>query len=952
MKKKIQNIIYPIILIIITIGCSTKKNTPVSRFYHSMTARFNIYFNGNEAYKSGEKEIDDGNKDFYIEKLPLYQIGNPKSVGLGSANFDIAIEKSQKAIKLHSIKKKPKKNPNKLRDPKYKLWLARKEYNPFLYNAWLLMGKAQFQKGEFLEAASTFSYTARLYSSQPEIATEAKIWQAECYSQLDWLYDSEDILQKANNDSLPQNLINNYNTAITNLLIRQGRYEEAVPYLIKIAKKENDKLRKARYYYLLGQLKQDLGDNKGAYNAYGKCAQINAKYELTLSAKIRQTEVIPAKAIPSTLKKMNRMARQGKNKNFLEQIYYAIGNIHLSQNDTLKAIKSYEDGAEKSENTSTEKGVMLLRLGDLYWAKNEYSKAQEAYKSALGMLDSDYKGYEELDKRSAILDELVQYGEAVELQDSLQHLAKLPKEEQLEIINKIIEEVKRQEEEQRKEEERQKLMAEREENMGNFSSSNNNTINQPTINTGDKSWYFYNQQLVTQGKNDFTKKWGRRKLEDNWRRANKTIINIDDDMGYNYDEEMLDSLGNPISTDSIMTDTTTIDNKMPEYYLQQLPVTDEQIAESNNIIKDGLFNMGIIYKDKLEDYSRAYEVFKRLYSQYPDFTSMDEVYYNLYLMFMIWNKPQDADTYKQILISNYPDSKYALVLADPEYTYNVRYGKHLEDSLYADTYNAFKENKIGKVKANYDISTKKYAMGAHRAKFMFLYAMTQLSEGNQKEFLNILKDIVQNYPENEITEIAENIIKGSQDGKILQGAMLGSIWSRRNLELDEELSDSSKIESFSDEKNTPFLFIVAYEEGKVNENLLLYTLAKYNFSSFVIKNFDLNFETQNGIRMLKTSTFTNYTEAHQYMQLLFSNKDVVNKLKGLKTIIISEHNFELLNKYYSFEDYEKFFNEKFASLPEPEIEGVTFDTPDYDELEELDEENNYIQGEDEEIFLN
>lgn len=948
-KKSVTILILAIALV--CIGCSTKKNTPVTRFYHAMTARFNIYYNGSVAYKEGTKALDDGNKDFYLEKIPMHAIGNKASAGNGTGNFDLAIEKSQKAIKLHSIKKKPKRNPKKLKDPEYKKWLARKEFNPFLHNAWMMMGKAQFQKGEFIEAASTFSYIARLYASQPEIQAEAKLWLAECYTQLDWFYDAEDILNKLNNDSLPRSSETQYASAMANMLVSQGRFGEAIPYLQTTIKKERNKLHKARFYYLMGQLKQHTGDNTGAFNAYSKCAKLNAKYELALAAKIRMTEVIPQKEIPKVLKRMNRMAKQGKNKQFSEQIYYAIGNIHLSQNDTLKAIDSYKKGAE-NENTSTEKGVLLLKLGDLYWTQNKYKEAQEAYKNALGMLTSDYEGYEELNKRSTILDEFVEHAEAVELQDSLQRLAKLPKEEQLEIINKIIEEVIRQEEEMRKEEERQKLLAEREENMGEFNMGNNSSTTTPTMNTGDKSWYFYNTQLVTQGKADFAKKWGRRKLEDNWRRRNKTIINMDEGMGYNYDEP-LDSLGNPIEqNDSTMTtDTAALDNKNPEYYLQQLPVTEEQIAESNNIIKDGLFNMGIIYKNKLEDYPNAQKTFDRLLNQYQDFEQLDEVLYNLYLMCMLWEKPDLAEMYKQMLIDKYPESQYAMVFSDPDYLFNIKYGKHLEDSLYADTYEAFKEGNMAKVKENYDISTKSYAMGAHRAKFIFLYAMEELNSGKQKEFLELLKEVVTNYPENEITAIAESIIKGSQDGKILQGAMLGSIWSRRSIDAQAELGDSTKIESFSDDRDMPFIFLLAFEENKVNENLLLYTMAKYNFSSFVIKNFDLEFETVNGVRVLKTSIFTNYIEANQYIKLLYSDKEMAKKLSGIKAIIISEHNFELLSKYYSFDDYDKFFRQTYSEIPELEIEGVIFDTPDYESLEEEGfYEDEYIdEGED--VFI-
>ena len=175
-----------LLIILLLTGCSTKKNTKGSRFYHAMTTRYNVYFNGNEAYKSGCKAIEKGNKDNYMEMLPLYPIGNKSTVGTGSGDFERAIEKSQKAIAVHSIKRKPPRKPGKRYTPEYKQWLARREFNPFLHNAWMLMGKAQFQKGDFPEAAATFSYIARLYAGQPKITANARIWLAQCYTQMGW----------------------------------------------------------------------------------------------------------------------------------------------------------------------------------------------------------------------------------------------------------------------------------------------------------------------------------------------------------------------------------------------------------------------------------------------------------------------------------------------------------------------------------------------------------------------------------------------------------------------------------------------------------------------------------------------------------------------------------------------------------------------------------------------
>ena len=159
-------VILAIVFMMMT-GCSTHKNTSKSRWWQSFTARYNTYYNGSQAYIDGSLEKEKGNKDNFTEMLPLNMVGNKQSRTLGKGNFDRAVEKSEKTIKQHSIKVKPEWNKSRRKTAKDKEWLNRKEYNPFLWKAWLLLGKAQFQKGEFDEAAATFSYMSRLYQTQP-----------------------------------------------------------------------------------------------------------------------------------------------------------------------------------------------------------------------------------------------------------------------------------------------------------------------------------------------------------------------------------------------------------------------------------------------------------------------------------------------------------------------------------------------------------------------------------------------------------------------------------------------------------------------------------------------------------------------------------------------------------------------------------------------------------------
>lgn len=930
-------------------GCSTKKNTANTRRWHAFTARYNTYYNGSEAYKEGMLAQEKANKDNYMQTLPYFPIGNKKTVGSGSGNFDVAIEKSQKAIKQHSIKKKPKRKAGEKKTEKLIRWYAKKEYNPFIHQAWFLMAKAQFQKGEFLEAASTFSYISRLYVNEPDKVAEARLWMARCYTELEWYYDAEDVLNKAARDSMPRKLEGELSATYSNFLLRQGRFNEALPYLEKAVRKEKRGTQRARHYFLLGQVYQHIGNQPMAYKSFSKVIKANPPYELEFNARIKQTEVASEKESNRTIKRLKAMARSPKNKEYLDQVYYAIGNMYMAKKDTASAIQNYEEGAEKSTRGGVEKGILLLRLGDLYWEQADYTNAQRCYAEVIGLLeDKETDEYKVVSRRSEVLDELVEHAQAVELQDSLQRLAAMPEAERMKVIEQIIERVKEEEEKAKKEAEMAQRMAAREDALANVPNRNTPARTPAAGAGGDRSWYFYNQQLITQGKGEFQRKWGRRKLEDNWRRRNKTVVNTDEFAAVDYAaEDSLAALADSISNDSTamvaMPDSLVTDNKNPQFYIQQLPLTEEAMAESNVILSDGLYNCGLIYKDKLEDFSLAEGAFNRLMNEFPDYQQMEEVYYNLYLMYSRWEKPEKASAYLDSLKLRFPMGDYTVLLSDPDYAKNARYGKHLEDSLYASTYAAYLQGDYQTVGANAEYAASKYPLGKHRPKFMFLHSMGQLENGDQQGFLDNLKMIVEKYPENEITEMAGLILKGVQEGRLLQsgGFSAGSIWARRRGGMEGDSLAVDSIPSFTAESTDPYMFVLAYEEGTVNENQLLFEIARYNFSNFMVRNFDIQFVKENGIGMMQVGEFMNYMECYQYMKRLFADERLGKRLEGIRVLLISKPNYELLQNYYSFDDYQQFYEQNLGGLPMPEMDGYQFDAPQMlnaDEAEKLEEE--------------
>ena len=900
-------------------GCSTQKNTAKTRWWHSFKARYNTYYNGTLAYIDGSLEKENGNKDNFTEMLPLYTVGNKQSREIGKGNFEKAIEKCQKTIKLHSIKKRPVWDKKRRKTEKDIEWLSRREYNPFLWKAWMLMGRSQFYKGAFDEAASTFAYMGRLYQTQPAIYAKSRAWLAKCYLEEGWLYDAEDVVRNMERDSIHWSARKEWDYTYADYYIHTGDYAKAIPYLRKVIKHEMRRKQRAREWYLMGQMQAALGNKAEAMRAYKRVIRQNPPYEVEFNARIAMTEVMSGGQWKKMVSRLKRMAASDKNKEYLDQVYYAIGNIYLAQNDTAKAISAYERGAAKATRSGIEKGVLLLKLGDIYWEMERYNDAQRCYGEAIGLLDKERKDYEELSHRSKVLDQLVPYTDAVHLQDSLQTLAKMDEKDRNAAIDRTIAELKRKEKEERDRLAEQNAQETMQQNGGgnNMQQQNNrqqNNMNQQT----NGLWYFYNATAVSQGKSAFQKMWGKRENVDNWQRINKTVVNF----GGNQEETelseaQLDSIARQEAIEDSLAqiaDSAQNDPHKREYYLAQIPFTEDQIEASNKIIEDGLFNAGVIFKDKLNNLPLSEKQLKRLTSQYPDFEKMADAYYHMYLLYMRKGETDVAEGYVERLKKEYPESEWTTLLSDPYFVENAKLGVHMEDSLYASTYDAFKAARYAEVSGNVRISDSRFPLGANRDKFVFIGGLSKLNEGDAEGCLEDMNTVVKKWPQSGVAEMAGMIVKGVSEGKRLKGGKfdLDNVWERRSEVLTD--NDSTAVRELSDERFAAFTFMIAYKPDSTDENRLLFELARYNFTSFLVRNFDIAVEDADGIHRMKVSGFRNYDEALQYVRQLFTNKTITSLIGRNRTIIISEQNLPLLGRQFSYDDYARFYDKHFAPI--------------------------------------
>lgn len=940
-----------IILITALFSCSPKKNNAATRKYQAFITRYNIYYNGDTHYKETLKEMENKYEDDYSQLLFMHptEARNNTKAPQPNGNFDRSIEKAQKAIQLRSITKRPKKKSGK-KDAKYKEWLKREEYNPFLHNAWLMMGRSQFFNGDFLGAASTFFYTSKHFWWLPETVIEARLWQARSYCALEWLYETENIIIKIKENELTNDTHRElYNNIFANYYIKLNDYDKAIPYLQK-AIKYADGSQKIRLNFLLGQLYTRIGKKQEAYDAFKKAGGASsATYRTKFNARIKQSEVFSGNDIESEVKALKRMTRYDRNKDYLDQVYYAIGNLYLSRNDTLNAIENYELANEKSTRNGIDKAINQVTLGDLYYIRHNYDKAQPCYSEAVPQLPETYPNYDQIKRRSDVLDELAVYSQNVTLQDSLLRLSEMTPEQLDKVIEKIIEELKKKEEEEAENAKREEYLAQQKAQGSNLQNTGSSAPKTFTLNTDD-SWYFYNTATKNAGKTEFQKTWGSRKLEDDWRRRNKASFDaseFESDGDDSDDDESTDSVvsdkdGKELSKEEQEKLKRAEDPHYPEYYLKQIPRTDEEKNTSHEIIQEGLYNMGVILKDKMEDFNASRSEFGRLLSKYPDNIYRLDTYYNMYIMAVRENNITEANRYKDLILEQFPESGYGIAMRDPDYLNNLKMMNTQQETLYATAYDAYLNNRNKEVHETYEYMTQKFPLSRIMPKFMFLHALAYVTEKDSEKFNSTLKELLEKYPETDITPIASSYLKQMAQGRKLEATssnLRGMLWDTKLGSDSISSANASKAAEFTINENEPHYLVLLFPVDVISANQLLYEVARHNFTAFTIKSFDLELMNFGNLGLVIIKGCNNLEELKQYRKIMNESASFKMPIQ-VRPVEISESNFKILiNEGRSFEEYFTFKGEEDYKATEEQVlppdkfgesEGIPTPQPDID----------------------
>ncbi len=854
----------------------------MSRNYHNLVSRYNIYFNGVQSYKKGIRKLNDQYKDDFTQILPVFKFSNLTAVSTISVEMDRTIAKTSKVITLHSITAKPNEKKKNNLTEKEEDFYNQKEFNDWVDDSYLLMGKAQVFKQEYFMAFNTLKFTSE-EALDVHVKYEARIWIARIYNDEGNFNYSKEILESFSDDpDFPKDLQVDYNSTFADFYLQQKKYEEALPYLEELMDFKLKKVDKIRLTYILAQIYKITGNDNQAYKFFAKVVKMSPPYDMTFNARINQAESfdVTVENVDEIKKILRKMLKDEKNKEYLDQIYYAYGRISLKQNKQKEAIEYFKKSAINSLYNDKQRGISYLSIADLYFKDENYVNAQPYYDSAIMVLDLSYPGYEIISEKTASLNRLVENIVMVETQDSLQRIAAMSPSKRDAYIDQIISDI-------REEDKRQKEL----EQASAYNVSNqyetDRKVNQELNKTG--KWYFYNQAVLDLGKNEFRQKWGDRKLEDNWRRKNKSIS-----------EANIIEITKGVDGESLPGESQQVtDVYKREHYMKGLPLTDSLLKESDVKIAEALFNMGQIYVNEIKNIPNANESFEDLFHRFPGSDYELSTLYYLYDLKMKAGNKTGANSYKGLIISKYPESEFAKMLSDPNYLRKQNEKKQKERQVYNQTYNEYLSGQYDKVIFKSESFLQKEPEHTLAPKYWLLRAYSVAKVQDIRAFKQALEDVVNNTPACEEKIRAEELI---------------AHFNEEIPELKIEEEEKVSIEIYKLSMNEPHQVVLAFEGSDNKENQLIFNLINYNLDNFPQSEFSTNFQTlDNTTGLLIISGVGGVKETKEYLSGILMEKSISDELQGRTyyPFIISQSNLNTLINNKSISVYLRFYNRNY-----------------------------------------
>ncbi len=873
------------------LSCNTERNTFVTRHYHDITAYYNVYFMGNESFKKGIQKLDYGYKDNFSRIIPVFTYSDAAAGKSITPEMDKSIKKASKLIKYHSIRVKPKQPKGRITKRK-KEFLAKNEYCKWVDDAYLLMGKAHFMKHDFFQARINFEYVIAQFK-EDEIKYDATLWLVRTMLETNQFNKARETLDLLDADKkLPRRIKGEMAAIYADYYMKQKNEEDAANELRKAIDKTRKKSARSRYKFILAQLYQKMGENKNASNLYTQVIKMNPHYDMAFNAKINRATCFDVGSGNSKeiKKQLNKMLKDVKNKDYLDQIYFALANIYYKENNVEEAMNNFKLSVQKSAGNNDQKAISYLSIADIYFSKLNYKPSQAYYDSCITLLDGKHPDYDKIFTKASNLSELVENLNIVEHEDSIQKVAKMPEKDKLRFIDNLIEKVK-QEEAKQKEEERQRQI--------NIMFDANNNTNTQNANTG--KWYFYNPSTLGLGFSEYRRKWGNRKLEDNWRRKNKAV---------ELSDELKTDQNTSDSQDS--TNAKPLSNKSREFYLKGLPINDTLITKSNTKIKDAYFKLGKIYKEKLTDYLKSVEAYESLNKRFQKNEYELSALYELVLLNNILKNSAQTEYYKNLIIKNYPNSKYAKILQNPNYLNELMASSKLADDIFVLTYELYKKSNYAEVIKNCEQVENTYPDSKLIPQFAYLKAVSLGKTNNSNDILKKeLLALIQKYPQSQVVAPAQDILKYMKKGSLSD---IKEKIANNKFYVDSTVKEV-EVQLYTMAEKTPhFYVIIVPNVKKIDVNRLSFNVSNFNIDFYGMANYNVSAVMLNkDFHMVTVKSFENKAQGMSYYRTIKDNPEIFKDLETneYRQFVISADNFAIMFKDQDITKYIKFFTTKY-----------------------------------------
>ena len=874
--------------LVVFVGCSRKKSGFTNRLYHNTTSHYNWYFNASEILRMTEIQLWANKEDDYLELLPVYVVPDEERQKGLYPEMDEVIEKCSTVIDRHSME------------------ISKKEHNKWIDDCYLMIGVANFYKGQYAKTEEMTSYVAKKYKGESS-RFDAALWLARTYIEQERYGKATTVLSVVEDDNSkerPKEFTWQLETVKAHMMLKQERYKDAIPHLEDASTRCDEKQMKARLTYILAQVYQLESRNKNAIDAFARVVDLKPDYEMEFYAKISQALAFDRKLDSGKIKEMLlKMAGDDKNLEYFDQIYYALADIEIEEQNIPQGIEYLNTSIRKSINNPVQKGKSYLRLADLNFDDRNYVQAKNYYDSTAAILPEDFPNYDGILAKASSLNDLVNNLEIVNTNDSLIAHAELDEKDRDKKILKIIAQIEAENERKRQEE----LEAlERLQNRPNFSSSGGSSSG------GGRKWYFYNTNAMSSGFSEFKRRWGDRANANDWRRSVKTTLTFDDNTAGVETDSLLAQLSNNQEEEKTLDD-----------YLAELPLSDSAMTASHNQIIAALYDIGTIYKERLKDDDNAIESFLRITNDYDTSAMALPAYYQLYRIYVEKEESggfvgtgfrDNSLYYENVILADYPDSEFAKLISDPEYITERSKNVEEERKRYEDTYKKYSRRQYNDVLLACNRVIRDEPGNNYLSKYYLIKALTIGAQKQPDAYENLLREIISKFRGSEEADKAAELLGELNDLK----AKMAREQNKDNPDSDVASTDKPKSSAntsmYKTDEDSEHFFALIFPKAEANSTEIKESIADFNTNSFRNEKLRItNSFIDRDHQIVIVRSFADKAAAMNYYNTFVVNKtdlETINQ-QNYQTFVITTKNFTTLFRNKNADVYQVFFEENY-----------------------------------------